>query len=537
MRLTLPRGLNGAATGVVAGLMLLLYSAAASAAPMDTNILDAVLAKYQAAATAWGSVMVNYASWLFWGLALISMVWTFGMMALRNAGIQEALAEIVRFFAVLGFFWWILSNGPAIADSIVKSMWMIGAKAIGQTTDFTPGGVVQIGFDIFFKVLDQSSVWSPVDSACGIIIATIILIVLVLVGVNLLLLFVSAWVLIYGGVFFLGFGGGRWTQDIAINYYKTVLSVGAQIMAMLLLIGIGKSFVDLYYGGMSAGANLKELGVMLAASVVLLVLTNKIPPLIGGIVGIGGAASGIGNFGAGAALGAAGMAAAAAATGGAMAMAGAANIAGGASALKAAFTQAQQHMAEGSGMFSGGGGGGGSSGGSGSGGSGSGGFGSGSTSGGSGGFMSAMSTAGRFAADMGANLAKGAGAVAKDKAANMMDAAAQRVGQTTGGKVASEISNPGSTAQARQDRQDIAQADSMREGLRAQEARDFIAEQSGGDTGNVQQPSPSSTASQSQGGGQESFAGDSLSAGKGGSQSASMNEEVAEFVNKGKKSA
>ncbi|KEZ98452.1 conjugal transfer protein, partial [Xanthomonas vasicola pv. vasculorum NCPPB 895] len=296
--------MNGAATGAVAGLMLLLYSAAASAAPMDTNILDSVLAKYQAAATAWGSVMVNYASWLFWSLALISMVWTFGMMALKNAGIQEALAEIVRFFAVLGFFWWILSNGPAIADSIVKSMWMIGAKAIGQTTDFTPGGVVQIGFDIFFKVLDQSSVLSPVDSACGIIIAAIILVVLALVGVNLLLLFVSAWVLIYGGVFFLGFGGGRWTQDIAINYYKTVLGIGAQIMAMLLLIGIGKSFVDQYYAGMSAGANLKELGVMLVVALVLLYLTNKVPPLIGGIVG-GGGTGGIGSFGAGAALGAA----------------------------------------------------------------------------------------------------------------------------------------------------------------------------------------------------------------------------------------
>lgn len=528
MRLTLPRGLNGAATGVVAGLMLLLYSTAASAAPMDTNILDSVLAKYQAAATAWGSVMVNYASWLFWGLALISMVWTFGMMALKNAGIQEALAEIVRFFAVLGFFWWILSNGPAIADSIVRSMWMIGAKAIGQSTDFTPGGVVQIGFDIFFKVLDQSSVWSPVDSACGILIAAIILAILALVGVNLLLLFVSAWVLIYGGVFFLGFGGGRWTQDIAINYYKTVLGIGAQIMAMLLLIGIGKSFVDQYYAGMSAGANLKELGVMLVVALVLLYLTNKVPPLIGGIAGGGGGTGGIGGFGAGAALGAAGMAAAAAATGGAMAMAGASNMAGGASALKAAFSQAQQHMSEGSGMFSGGG----SSGGS---GGGSGGFGGGSSSGGSGGFMSAMNTAGRFAADMGANLAKGAGAVAQDKAANMMDSAKERVGQTTGGKIASEISNPGSTAQARQDRQDVSQVDSMRDGLRAQEARDFIAEQSGGDTVSVQQPS--SAGSQSQSGSQEGFAGDSLSAGKGGSQSTSVNEEVADFVNKGKKSA
>jgi type IV secretory pathway TrbL component len=52
-----------------------------------------------------------------------------------------------------------------------------------------------------------------------------------------------------------------------------------------------------------------------------------------------------------------------------------------------------------------------------------------------------MGTAGRFAADMGSNLAKGAGQIAKDKAANMMDAAKEQLAQTTGGKIASVISN------------------------------------------------------------------------------------------------
>jgi type IV secretion system protein VirB6/type IV secretion system protein TrbL len=40
----------------------------------------------------------------------------------------------------------------------------------------------------------------------------------------MLLLLASGWVLAYGGVFFLGFGGSRWTSDLAINYYKTVLN-------------------------------------------------------------------------------------------------------------------------------------------------------------------------------------------------------------------------------------------------------------------------------------------------------------------------
>ncbi|KGW75203.1 P-type conjugative transfer protein TrbL [Burkholderia pseudomallei MSHR2990] len=457
---------NGGKLSVL-GLMAVAYSATVTAAPMNADVVDSVMGKYQAAASAWGSVMVNYASWLFWGLALISMVWTFGMMALRNAGIQEAFAEIVRFFAVLGFFWWILFNGPAIADSIVKSMWMIGAKAIGQSTDFTPGGIVQIGYEIFTKALDQSSVWSPTDSVVGLLMALVVMIVLAIVGVNLLLVFVSAWIMIYGGVFFLGFGGARWTSDIAISYYKHVLAIGAELMVMLLLIGIGRTFINEYYASMRAGIDLKEMAIMLIAAFVLMYLTNKVPPRIAGIVGVGGAGS-IGGVGVGSVMGAAAMTASAAASVGSAAMAGATSAAGGTSALKAAFQSAQQNMASGGGMFS-------------SGGNGSvSGDGVSSSSGGSSGFMSATGMAGRFAADMGLNLAKGAGEIAKDKAANMADTAKERIAQTTGGKIASAISNKSGA---------------------------------GIDAG-------------------PSFAGDSLSGGQQTATGTTMNDEVAAFVNR-----
>ena len=44
--------------------------------------------------------------------------------------------------------------------------------------------------------------------------------------------------MIYGGVFFLGFGGSRWTSDIAISYYKHILATGAELMVIPLLIRI-----------------------------------------------------------------------------------------------------------------------------------------------------------------------------------------------------------------------------------------------------------------------------------------------------------
>ena len=341
---------------------LAFFAVDAHAAIDNAGVFDSILSRYQAAASGWASTITNAATWLFWALVLISMVWTFGMMALRKADIGEFFAEFVRFTIFTGFFWWALTNGPNFASSIYASLRQLAGNATGLGNALSPSGIVDVGFEIFDKVMDQSSVWKPVDSTAGILMAVAILVILALVGVNMLLLLASGWVLAYGGVFFLGFGGSRWTSDMAINYYKTVLGVAAQLFAMVLLVGIGKTFLDDYYSRMSSGVSLKEMGVLLIVVIILLALVNKIPPLVAGIItgaSVGGA--GIGNFGAGAALGAAGMAAAAAATGGAALAAGASSAAGGASALMAAFSQARDNVSAGTDImsaFSGGGSGG-----------------------------------------------------------------------------------------------------------------------------------------------------------------------------------
>lgn len=334
-------------------LCLAFFALDAHAAIDNAGVMDNALDRYSAAASSWADVITNAATWLFWTLVLISMVWTFGMMALRRADMAEFFAELVRFTIFTGFFWWLLINGPYFASSIYRSLRQLAGTATGLGHGLSPSGIVDIGFEIFDKVLDQSSLWTPVDSAVGILMALGILIILALVSINMLLLLVAGWILAYGGVFFLGFGGSRWTTDMAINYYKTVLGVAAQLMAMVLLVGIGKTFLDDYYNSMSVGISIKEMGVLLIVTIILLVLVNKIPSLIAGIItgaSVGGA--GIGSFGAGMALGAAGMATAAAATGGAAIAAGASSAAGGVAAIKAAFSKANENVANGTDILS-----------------------------------------------------------------------------------------------------------------------------------------------------------------------------------------
>jgi len=320
-------------------LFLAIVATSGNAAIDNGGVLNTVLSNYQAAASTWQSVITARATWLFWSLATISMVWTFGMMALRKADIGEFFAEFLRFTITTGFFWWLLTNGPNFSTSIMDGLRQVAASASGNPTALAPSGIVDIGFNIFFSVIQQSSVWTPVDTACGILISAIVLVVLALVSVNMLILLISGWILAYAGIFVLGFGGSKWTSDLAIGYFKSVLGVALQLMTMVLLVGIGKSFVDQYYNAMSAGINMNELGVMLVVSVVLLALVNKVPPLIGALAGGHIHALGQG-FGAGEAVGAAAIAGAAVATAGA-AMAGAASsMGGGAQAVMAAFSKA-----------------------------------------------------------------------------------------------------------------------------------------------------------------------------------------------------
>jgi len=502
-------------------LMLLLFTADANAAINNVGLMDDIVQKFHDKASLWANVIENAATRLFWTLVLISMVWTFGLMLLRKADIGEFFAEFFRFTVFTGFFWWLLDNGPAFAMSIIDSLMRLGGSAASMTglaSSFSPSSIVDIGFILLGKAFAESSGWSPIDSFIGVILALLILALTALIAVNMLLLLISAWILAYGGIFFLGFGGSRWTSDMAINYYKTVLGIAAQIMTMILLVGIGKSLIFDYYNNMKSGIDFSEMAVVMIVVLVIFVLTNKVPALIAGIItgaSVGG--MGIGQFGAGAAMGAAGIAAAAAAVGGAMVAAGATQGAGGASALMAAFSQANANVASGSdvltSLWGGGSGGGGGSdpGGGGPGGGGlsgtgntplaeaagfaspmgsaapaggddggvaagggsdsgdtvadsgggqssaggespsDGGGASTSSSGGGGsngddsapgaqqtkgGFMAAAamtaSTATKIATDAGANLAKGAGSIAKEKAASVVDKAKGAISQTAG---------------------------------------------------------------------------------------------------------
>lgn len=343
-----------------------------AAPPSGGGLLNDVTMRFYKQSSGWGKVITEYATWLFWLLATISMVWTFGMMALRKADIGELFAEFVKFTITTGFFWWLLSNGPKMAVAIIESMQKIGARAAGTAVgleSLTPSSPISLGLNVVKKAFTALSWVHPIDNLATVIISAIILLCLCAVAANILIALVNAWVMAYAGIFILGFGGSRWTSDMAIGYFKSMLGVGMELMTMTLLVGIAISVVNGFYTNLD-GSSLYELLVVLCVCAVLALLINKIPARLAGLAG-GGSGAGVGV---GTLMGGMAMAAAAVATGGAAAMAGAANATGGAQALMAAFSKANASESGGGGgagtsaLMSAAGGSGGESGGGGSGG-------------------------------------------------------------------------------------------------------------------------------------------------------------------------
>lgn len=235
----------------------------------------------------------------------MGFVWQLSQAYFQRPDFGGIIGETIRYITFCGFFLWLLRNGPSLAQNIIESFIQIGNEATTQP-GLKPSGIVDIGFQIY-DTAQKNLEWSGTSiAAFGISLA--VLIIFALIGINMLLQLCSAWVLAYAGVIFLGFGGSYWTKDMAINYFRTVLGVGASLMTMTLLIGIGMNIANDTVAQLttSGAQNLTEMAALLITAITLFLLVDKLPSLVAGIInGASIGSAGIGAFGAGAAVGAA----------------------------------------------------------------------------------------------------------------------------------------------------------------------------------------------------------------------------------------
>ena len=276
--------------------------AAAQALDSADGIVNVIGQRFEATMATWAQVIQQAATTLFWVLATISLVWMAAQLILKKgADIGDVAGELLRYVMFIGFFWFVLQNGVAIAVSIVSGLRTLGDRASGGTGGTDVSEITQMGLSLFERSVDNlanASFSASLSALAGVLIAAAVMVLCLLVALNFIIVKFGAYILIYVGIVFLGFGGSRWTSDIAINYFRAVLAQGVKLLTMACLLAVAMNLMRDYYALIGEGpVPLKVAAAFLLVTIILCTFVTKIPDMVAGVAAGYVTGAGLGNFG------------------------------------------------------------------------------------------------------------------------------------------------------------------------------------------------------------------------------------------------
>ncbi|MCW3585106.1 P-type conjugative transfer protein TrbL [Burkholderia cenocepacia] len=329
-----------AVVAVVVTLLSLSLSALAQSSGdgYQFNFLNGVDAKFSPLQVTWGTIVKGYAQKLFWMLATIDFGWTTVTYILDKAEFADILNSLVKKVMTIAFFWTLLKMSDTWIPAIINSFKTIGVAAGGAggsaPSASTPDGIVSTGFDTALAayqaigelgVMEKIAVVIPVTA-----LAILVFLSFLFVAAQLLVTQIESYIAIGGGVILLGFGGSRWTTDMASKYLQYAVATGIKLMVLYMIVGAGQTLFD---NLAIDPANLIQSCLIAAGeALVYAYLGISVPQMASAMM------SGSPSMTAGGMLGAAIGAGAAVAGAGAAAMAGAAGAARGATGAAAGAT-------------------------------------------------------------------------------------------------------------------------------------------------------------------------------------------------------
>lgn len=202
--------------------------------------------------SSWEDTIFDAALYIFFALAVIDWVWTFGQYALGVKGEGNSLiAEIIRKIIYLGFFYWLLTNGVSHAEMIFKSFAQMGSTVLDSPTDVTPAVVLDESIETAWDIVnvgDSSGgggILGALDRMAavlqGILMIPFAFLVLVVGALSAAILFsvmIELYVTAYAGILVLGFGSSSWTNQYAINYYRTMFATSFKYFITVLIVSM-----------------------------------------------------------------------------------------------------------------------------------------------------------------------------------------------------------------------------------------------------------------------------------------------------------
>lgn len=248
----------------------------------DTTIVSRVTDEFFNRSQQWSSKLESSVKDLFVLCFTLEIV-MLGLTALIK---RESLEDIIGSLVMAGLF------GAFILACIVNyNEWSTAIMAglanytglLGYDSKSIVVDPLDKGFELFKQILDNLSVWKPMDSLAYILVGFAILISFALLTIQIIYIKCEAFVAVGAGFILLGFGGCKFFKDYAISLLRYILAVGFKLYMLYVVLGLGFAFIK---DSIQLGNNftLQDLAVILVTALIILALSRSLPDVAAGLI-------------------------------------------------------------------------------------------------------------------------------------------------------------------------------------------------------------------------------------------------------------
>ncbi|NML76330.1 P-type conjugative transfer protein TrbL [Rhizobium sp. S-51] len=266
--------------------MLLATFCALAAQPafaQEGSVLTSLQSQITTAAKGWETTVMDAAKSLFWILATIEIGIAAVWLALQAASLDSWFAELVRRIMFIGFFAFVLAQGPTFAKAVVDSLFQIGAG--GGTA--SPADVFNAGLAVATKMSEKIQFGLFEDNALAISAAFAMVVVVIsfsLVAAIFVSVMVEMYIGLLAGMIMLGLGGSSYTKDFAIRYLVYAFSVGMKLMALVMISRIGSEVLIGLANEPDIGDQFQTALAIAGIAVVVFIVAIYVPNIMQGVV-------------------------------------------------------------------------------------------------------------------------------------------------------------------------------------------------------------------------------------------------------------
>ncbi|MCY4224376.1 MAG: type IV secretion system protein [Bacteroidetes bacterium] len=195
---------------------------------------------------AWLTRALDATQTLFLSLAVLEIVVTGYMIwAGRSKRGEDLISQFAFKIGLLAFVLGLLSTYhrwlPLITQGFGETAVYIGGSSV---THLSPTHLLNIGLSMLLSIMKSVGLTSDIITSLAVIPAIIMLLCFVALAAHLLVTMIESYIVVTGGLFFIGFMAFRGTAPLGEGYLRYAVYIGVKLFFIILIAGVAASIGD-----------------------------------------------------------------------------------------------------------------------------------------------------------------------------------------------------------------------------------------------------------------------------------------------------